>query len=116
MESIQHYPVWRRISPAPTCLKHHRKDIGDEDLRALIANEAPHLLGARGLRNFGLSRACEVFLGKRLDKAEQCSDWSARPLSREQLEYGALDAFVCAAIAAKISKEKGKAALKYTES
>ena len=87
-----------------------------EDLRALIANETPHLLGARGLRNFGLSRACEVFLGKRLDKAEQCSDWSARPLSREQLEYGALDAFVCAAIAAKISKEKGKAATKNTES
>ncbi|KAL7530337.1 hypothetical protein ACHAWF_003335, partial [Thalassiosira exigua] len=74
-----------------------------KDLRNLIAEVCPEL-GGRGM-NFGLSRACEAFLGKQLDKAEQCSDWLARPLSTEQREYAALDAWACAAIAAKILKE-----------
>eukprot|EP00579_Thalassiosira_antarctica_P028094 CAMPEP_0202006722 /NCGR_PEP_ID=MMETSP0905-20130828/11378_1 /ASSEMBLY_ACC=CAM_ASM_000554 /TAXON_ID=420261 /ORGANISM="Thalassiosira antarctica, Strain CCMP982" /LENGTH=808 /DNA_ID=CAMNT_0048564521 /DNA_START=179 /DNA_END=2605 /DNA_ORIENTATION=+ len=75
-----------------------------EDLRVLIPEVTPQIGGKGGLKYFGLSRACEVFLGKQLDKAEQCSDWLARPLSPEQLEYAALDAWSCAAILAKILK------------
>ncbi|KAL9180295.1 hypothetical protein ACHAXT_008265 [Thalassiosira profunda] len=71
------------------------------DLRVLIAEVNPQLVGKSG-QHFGLSRICESFLGKALDKAEQCSDWLARPLSQEQKEYAALDAWACAAIAAKI--------------
>lgn len=70
-----------------------------KDLRTLIAEVSPG-----GLKHFGLSRACETFLGKQLDKAEQCSDWMARPLLPEQLEYGALDAWACAAIHSKMEK------------
>ena len=50
------------------------------------------------LRKTGLSRACEHFLGKPLDKAEQCSLWSARPLSERQRSYASLDAWVCVGI------------------
>eukprot|EP00571_Detonula_confervacea_P005703 CAMPEP_0172323104 /NCGR_PEP_ID=MMETSP1058-20130122/47862_1 /TAXON_ID=83371 /ORGANISM="Detonula confervacea, Strain CCMP 353" /LENGTH=805 /DNA_ID=CAMNT_0013039021 /DNA_START=297 /DNA_END=2714 /DNA_ORIENTATION=- len=71
-----------------------------KDLRTLIAEVSP----PGGLKHFGLSRACETFLGKQLDKAEQCSDWMARPLLPEQLEYAALDAWACAAIHLKMSK------------
>jgi hypothetical protein len=44
--------------------------------------------------NCGLSRACAATLGRRLDKTEQTSNWSLRPLSREQLLYAARDAQV----------------------
>lgn len=36
-----------------------------------------------------LSRLTEAFLGKALNKNQQCSDWSQRPLSDEQVEYAA---------------------------
>ena len=52
--------------------------------------------------NFGLSRACEYYLMKPLDKSEQCSEWSQRPLSLKQRVYAALDAYVCAVIYSKI--------------
>ena len=74
-----------------------------EDLRSLILEVSPLMMKAK---HFGLSRACEVFLGKQLDKAEQCSDWLARPLSLEQREYAALDGWACAAIYSKMI-EKG---------
>jgi len=52
----------------------------------------------RGPNNGGppsLRRACTRLLQQRLEKdGLQCSDWDARPLSREQLAYAALDAEV----------------------
>jgi len=54
------------------------------------------------LKRLGLSRFCEFYLGKPLDKAEQCSMWSVRPLSLEQRAYAALDAWVCVAIYDKV--------------
>lgn len=41
-----------------------------------------------------LSRLSETFLNHTLNKEQQCSDWSSRPLVYEQLEYAALDAAV----------------------
>lgn len=47
-------------------------------------------------KNTGLSAMCSLVLGKALDKEQQMSVWSRRPLLREQLEYAALDAHVLA--------------------
>ncbi len=54
------------------------------------------------LRTTGLSRACERFLGKPLDKSEQCSLWSSRPLTERQRSYASLDAWVCVGIYQKL--------------
>lgn len=44
------------------------------------------------LRSFSLASVCEHLFGLKLDKTYQQSDWRRRPLSREQLDYAALDA------------------------
>jgi hypothetical protein len=41
----------------------------------------------------GLATLTKMVVGATLSKAEQCSDWSRRPLTRAQLEYAAADAF-----------------------
>ena len=65
----------------------------------LMSNAAPG-------EAMGLSKVCEQFMGKKLDKSEQCSAWSTRPLSVEQRIYGALDAYICAAVFEKVSLSK----------
>ena len=94
-----------RASPSTNSVEHWfpEKNLYIEDLRNIILEVSPLMKKAK---HFGLSRACEVFLGKQLDKAEQCSDWLARPLSLEQREYAALDGWACAAIYSKLI-EKG---------
>ena len=47
----------------------------------------------------GLSAVAEHWLGKALDKEQQCSDWDSRPLSERQLRYAACDAAVLVDIA-----------------
>lgn len=42
----------------------------------------------------GLSKLSIKLLGKSVDKTMQCSDWSVRPLSREQLDYASIDAHI----------------------
>lgn len=89
--------------PGNTGSKHwfpNHSKLKAEDLRHFIFET--HNLGSRG-SPLGLSAACEHFLGKALDKSEQCSDWSMRPLTSEQREYAALDAWACAAIHVKIA-------------
>jgi ribonuclease D len=44
------------------------------------------------LRSFSLASVSEHLFGLTLDKTYQQSDWRRRPLSREQLDYAALDA------------------------
>jgi ribonuclease D len=46
------------------------------------------------LRSFSLASVAEHLFGLTLDKSFQQSDWRKRPLSREQLDYAALDAVV----------------------
>lgn len=41
-----------------------------------------------------LRRVCQEWLALTMDKTEQCSDWSRRPLLESQVVYGALDAVV----------------------
>ncbi len=46
----------------------------------------------------GLAAVCKRELGIELDKSEQTSDWTRRPLSRRQLAYAALDVEVLPAL------------------
>jgi len=41
-----------------------------------------------------LKETCEYWLGHSIDKAEQCSNWTLRPLSDSQITYAGLDAIV----------------------
>ena len=50
------------------------------------------------LGRLGLSRVFEAYFGKPLDKTEQCSMWSRRPLTERQRIYASLDAWACAAL------------------
>jgi len=67
------------------------------DIKPIIAHHSPEL------KHTGLSKACDKFLKKPLDKAEQCSLWLNRPLSLSQRTYAALDAFTCAEIYSLLS-------------
>ena len=67
------------------------------DLQALVS-EADASLG-----RLGLSRVCERYLGKPLDKSEQCSYWNARPLSLNQRIYAALDAWTVKVVYEKLA-------------
>ena len=42
----------------------------------------------------GLGKTCEIYFGRGLDKIERCSNWSSRPLRKEQIKYAAIDARV----------------------
>ncbi|KAI6184034.1 hypothetical protein M3Y97_00552800 [Aphelenchoides bicaudatus] len=59
------------------------------------AKEAPkeEIREVKKLKTTGLSFLCKVMLGKHLDKSEQCSVWTRRPLRKFQIRYAALDAF-----------------------
>ncbi|XP_057317369.1 exonuclease mut-7 homolog isoform X2 [Hydractinia symbiolongicarpus] len=56
---------------------------------------APYLYAAKkaALDEKGLSLLVNRTLGKRLNKTFQVSDWEKRPLSHQQIEYAALDAY-----------------------
>ena len=50
---------------------------------------------------------CERELGIELDKTEQTSDWSARPLSKRQLAYAALDVEVLPSLWDRLQRQGG---------
>lgn len=72
------------------------------DVQNLVGKAEPGLVKA------GLSRVCQFYFSKPLDKAEQCSLWSARPLSDNQRAYAALDAWVCVEIYNKVGSSANK--------
>lgn len=50
----------------------------------------------------GLGKVSARWLGKDVDKKEQCSDWDRRPLTASQLHYAAADAVVLVEIAERM--------------
>lgn len=58
--------------------------------RLFDSSHAARLLGHTQL---GLAGVLAHYFGIQLDKKEQRSDWSRRPLSKEQLHYAAMDVF-----------------------
>ncbi|CAB3402871.1 unnamed protein product [Caenorhabditis bovis] len=66
------------------CLKRLTENINDID---------PNVLGLEK-RFFKLSDLTKNLLGIQLNKTEQCSNWQARPLRKDQIVYAAMDAYV----------------------
>jgi len=75
------------------------------DIQPMVVQQEPDL--AVISQRVGLARVCAFYLGKPLDKAEQCSFWAARPLSVRQRTYAALDAWVCAVVYEKLKGRSG---------
>jgi prolyl-tRNA editing enzyme YbaK/EbsC (Cys-tRNA(Pro) deacylase) len=76
-------------------------------LRASL--ELQDVVGAvlpRGAQQYGLSALAATCLGGHLDKDQQLSDWSRRPLTAAQVTYAALDAVVLPAIAARLCDDR----------
>lgn len=55
-----------------------------------------------------LKDLCEDYLGIKLDKEQQCSDWTKRELSPEQIQYAANDVMYLHALKAILDKELRK--------
>jgi hypothetical protein len=70
------------------------------DAQKLVAGDEPKL------KHLGLARVCHHYFGKPLDKSEQCSMWSTRPLSKNQRVYAALDAWACVGVYEKLFPER----------
>jgi len=66
--------------------------------------ESKRLRGAEVLGGHSLAAVCERELGLAIDKAQQTSDWSRRPLEPEQIRYAALDAEVLLALRTALSR------------
>ena len=69
-------------------LEHHGSMSNAVDVRSLIARLSPGL----GMKHAGLSAMVATLTGRKLSKDLQCSDWAARPLDPDQLQYAACDA------------------------
>ncbi|VDO52669.1 unnamed protein product [Haemonchus placei] len=54
------------------------------------------------LVHFKLSDLSEKLLGAKLDKSEQCSNWTIRPLRASQKRYAAMDAYIVVEIFSKL--------------
>lgn len=59
--------------------------------------------GKDAMGGHGLAMVCERELGVALDKGEQTSNWSRRPLDADQLRYAALDAEMLLALFDRLS-------------
>ncbi len=48
-----------------------------------------------GIREKSVRKMAAIILGRKVSKAQQCSNWEAEPLSDAQLLYAATDAWIC---------------------
>ena len=111
--------IVRRVMRAPTVSK-----LGfamQEDLRRVEAalpgategaealfdlqDGATRALGFPKRKVVGLAASCESLLSMVVDKTEQTSDWSARPLTASQLAYAATDASVLLPLANALGRD-----------
>lgn len=69
-----------------------------------LAKKIMHLQKQRHSRTAtsSLSRLTEHVMGRSINKEQQCSDWSLRPLTPAQIEYAALDAVVTPVLVEKL--------------
>lgn len=48
-----------------------------------------------GIKEKSVRKMAAIILGRKVSKAQQCSNWEARPLSEAQQVYAATDAWIC---------------------
>ncbi|CAE7771154.1 EXD3 [Symbiodinium microadriaticum] len=87
----------QRLAASYPHLECFRRILGTLDLQEVLM-EARRSKG----QTTGLSALCLEFIGSPLSKRLQTSDWGARPLSREQLSYAALDAHCLLTLARRL--------------
>ena len=51
--------------------------------------------GRYGIKEKSVRKMAAIILGRKVSKAQQCSNWEAQPLSDAQLLYAATDAWIC---------------------
>ena len=49
----------------------------------------------KGFKSIGAVKLCIMLLGFRISKRQRLSDWSADVLTESQIEYAAIDAWIC---------------------
>jgi len=78
---------------------HVRRKSSQEDRKSAKRKKKKKKKSLKGKHNhqsggpLGLSKLCELVLGKPLSKEMQVSNWSRRPLKDKQVSYAALDAY-----------------------
>ena len=55
---------------------------------------------SKGFKSIGAVKLCIMLLGYRISKSQRLSDWSADNLTASQLQYAAIDAWICPQILA----------------
>lgn len=63
----------------------------------------------RGIITTGLRNLAGMFLGGRISKAAQVSNWEQNPLTKKQIKYAATDAWVSLRIYEELMRRKGQA-------
>jgi ribonuclease D len=79
-----------------------RQDYGWQIRNVFDTRVAAQLMG---IRAFGLAALLERYFGLKLDKKHQRADWSMRPLTRDMLEYAALDTMYLPALRDRLKAE-----------
>lgn len=65
-----------------------------------LQSVAKHL----GVKNFGLKKMAAIFLGFKISKKQQVTDWEAEKLTEAQQIYAATDAWICHQIYAELAE------------
>lgn len=75
-----------------------------EDIRGLCEHRSfsaarfmdlQHFGFLHGIREKSVRKMAAIIFGKKVSKAQQCSNWEAEPLSEPQQLYAATDAWIC---------------------
>lgn len=100
LKALLEDPNVRKVAQGATQeLRSLREDLGIES-RGLV--DLPTLAKSVGAPALNLRALAAQYLGIRISKSEQRSDWSARALTTRQLRYAAMDAWACLAVYRKL--------------
>lgn len=84
--------------PHPPTAQRLYTDYGLETKAYLDIREVAGGLGLVHCRRRALSWMAKEFLGVEMDKEQQLSDWQDKELTKEQIEYSAIDSWVASSI------------------